>query len=215
MTAALTLLIILAVSLFVVRLGGTALRLTGMPLDAARFQSISALTGTGFTTQEAETAMHHPLRRRVLIGLMFAGHLGVVSLASTVILAVSTAEEGAALWTILYMFFAILTICTIAMSETFDRIICGFIASAFKWLGWFEAEPHLIIAELPDGSQIAEHTSQHLCRVEVPRLDITILRKNDTEPGEGQLELNSGDTLLCFGTALAQEELSKVLKAPS
>lgn len=87
MTAALTLLIILAVSLVVVRIGGTALRLTGMPLDVARFQSISALTGTGFTTQEAETTMHHPLRRRVLIGLMFAGHLGVVSLASTVILA--------------------------------------------------------------------------------------------------------------------------------
>ena len=104
MSAALTLLIILAVSLLVVRIGGTALRLTGMPLSAARFQSISALTGTGFTTQEAETLMHHPLRRRVLMGLMFAGHLGVVSLASTVILAVSSAEEGAVFGTICLLY---------------------------------------------------------------------------------------------------------------
>jgi Trk-type K+ transport system membrane component len=110
MTAALTLLIILAVSLLVarcsllvVRIGGTALKLTGMSLDAARFQSISALTGTGFTTQEAETTMHHPLRRRVLIALMFTGHLGVVSLASAVILGVSTAQEGSVAWTVLYM----------------------------------------------------------------------------------------------------------------
>ncbi|AGI69700.1 hypothetical protein OAN307_c43160 [Octadecabacter antarcticus 307] len=67
-------LIILAVSLIVERVGGTALRLTGMPIDAPRFQSISALTDTGFTMQEAETTMHHPLRRKVLIALMFAEH---------------------------------------------------------------------------------------------------------------------------------------------
>ena len=94
MTAAFTLLIILAVSLIVVHIGGTAWRLTGMSPYAALFQSISALTGTGFATQEAETTMHHPLRRRVLVTLMFTGHLGVVSLASAVILGVSTAQEG-------------------------------------------------------------------------------------------------------------------------
>jgi hypothetical protein len=31
-----------------------------MSLDAARFQSIYALTGMGLTTKEAETTIHHP-----------------------------------------------------------------------------------------------------------------------------------------------------------
>lgn len=60
MTAALNLLIILAVSRIVVRIGGTALRLTGMALGAACSQSISPLTGTVFTAQGAETTMTIP-----------------------------------------------------------------------------------------------------------------------------------------------------------
>ena len=210
MSAALTLLIILAVSLLVVRIGGTALRLTGMPLSAARFQSISALTGTGFTTQEAETLMHHPLRRRVLMGLMFAGHLGVVSLASTVILAVSSAEEGAVLGTIIYMIIAVLVICTIAMNETFDRFVCDVIATILNRLGWFDEDQHLILAELPDGRQLAEHTAIQKCTVETADKDLTILSHPHVD--DGVIQLSSGDSILCFGPASMHSKLREVMK---
>lgn len=213
MTAALTLLIILAVSLVVVRIGGTALRLSGMSLDAARFQSISALTGTGFTTQEAETVMHHPLRRRVLIGLMFTGHLGVVSLASAVILGVSTAEQGSVLWTILYMFFAVFIICAVAMSEAFDRFICHAIAALLKRLGWFDVGQHLVLTELPDGTQMAEHTAQQACDVDTSELGVIALRVNDGPIKSDALHLETGDRLLCFGSRSGHKALNAITAA--
>lgn len=210
MNAALTLLIILAVSLVVVRIGGTALRLSGMSLDAARFQSISALTGTGFTTQEAETVMHHPLRRRVLIGLMFTGHLGVVSLASAVILGVSTADEGSVVWTILYMFLAVFIICVVAMSEAFDRFMCRVIAVLLKRLGWFDVGQHLVLTELPDGTQMAEHTAQQACDVDTSALGVIALRVNDGPVNADALHLEAGDRLLCFGARSAHQALNEL-----
>ncbi len=62
MATALALLIILAVSLLVMRTSGTVPRLTDMPLDVAFFQSISARTGAGFTTQETEPPVSGKLR---------------------------------------------------------------------------------------------------------------------------------------------------------
>jgi hypothetical protein len=210
MTAALTLLIILTVSLIVVRIGGTALRLTGMSLDAARFQSISALTGTGFTTQEAETTMHHPLRRRVLIALMFTGHLGVVSLASAVILGVSTAQEGSVVWTVLYMVLAVLVICAVAMSAAVDTFICGVIAAGLKRVGWFDESQHFVINELPGGTQIVEHVAKQSCNVDAPSLGLIVLQMNDEPPNSGTLHLTAGDRVLCFGPPTAHLALNAV-----
>jgi hypothetical protein len=196
--------------LFVVRIGGTALKLTGMSLDAARFQSISALTGTGFTTQEAETTMHHPLRRRVLIALMFTGHLGVVSLASAVILGVSTAQEGSVAWTVLYMLLAVFVICAVAMSDALDTFICGAIATGLKRLGWFDGGQHLVITELPDGTQIAEHVAHHHCNIDPPSLGLVILHINDEPPSSDTLHLTAGDRVLCFGPPAAHLALNAV-----
>ncbi len=214
MSAALTLLIILAVSLVVVRIGGTALRLTGMSMDAARFQSISALTGTGFTTQEAETTMHHPLRRKVLIGLMFAGHLGVVSLASAVILGVSSAQDGSAVWTVLYMLLAVFVICGVAMSAAVDTLFCRVISAVLTRFGWFDGSQHLIITELPDGAQVAEHVAGHSCDIDAEGLGVTVLQVNGAPPVAGELHLATGDRVIVFGPVAAQFALNAVT-APS
>jgi len=203
--------IILAVSLFVVRLGGTALRVTGMPKDAARFQSISALTGTGFTTQEAESTMHHPLRRKVLIGLMFAGHLGVVSLASTVILGVSRAQDGAAGWTVLYLVIAVMIVCALALSHTLDRIVCGIIETVFNRLGWFNSARYLVLAELPDGMQLAEHTVMRPCMVNVEDTQLHFLSPIHSAPQQAELHLAEGENILCYGSAEHHNNLSASL----
>ena len=49
MIAALTLFIVLTLSVLVIRTGAVALRLTGLTDASARFQARSAFTGTGFT----------------------------------------------------------------------------------------------------------------------------------------------------------------------
>jgi hypothetical protein len=60
-------------------LGSIALEATGMERSKARFQALSAFSGTGFTTQEAESIVNHPQRRRVAICLIFLGNAGIIA----------------------------------------------------------------------------------------------------------------------------------------
>ena len=62
-------LVVLTIWLFILWFGSVALEATGMERARARFQAMSALTGTGFTTREAENIVGHP-RRRLIIGWM-------------------------------------------------------------------------------------------------------------------------------------------------
>lgn len=83
--------VIVAVLAFLMELGAIILKMTGLDLEKARFQALSALTGTGFTTREAEALMHHPLRRKVVMTLMIIGNAGLVSILITI---VSTSRKG-------------------------------------------------------------------------------------------------------------------------
>ncbi len=81
---------VVAISLLILRVGTIALMLTGLSEDLAAFQALSAFTGTGFTTSEAESMMSHPGRRRIVRDLMILGNMGVVSAVSTAILTVGS-----------------------------------------------------------------------------------------------------------------------------
>ena len=59
MIAVISLLVTLALSALVTRIGAVALSLTGMSREVARFQSRSAYSGCGFTTREAEQAVSY------------------------------------------------------------------------------------------------------------------------------------------------------------
>lgn len=78
--SAIALLIFVAVlSLLVTRVATVALTVTGMTRQSARFQARSALTGAGFTTSESEMVVNHPVRRRIVMGLMLLGSVGLVT----------------------------------------------------------------------------------------------------------------------------------------
>lgn len=59
-------------------IGAIALEATGMERTKARFQVLSAITGTGFTTSEAEAIVNNPRRRRIATWLIFIGNTGVI-----------------------------------------------------------------------------------------------------------------------------------------
>lgn len=80
------LLIFIAVWLLVLWIGSIALEATGMERSRARFQALSALSGTGFTTTHAEAIVEHPRRRRIVSYLMFLGNTGIIALILLVIL---------------------------------------------------------------------------------------------------------------------------------
>ncbi len=66
------------ISFLIVRAAAIALMMTGLDEKRARFQALSAFSGTGFTTKEAELVVNHPLRRRIVTWLMILGNAGIV-----------------------------------------------------------------------------------------------------------------------------------------
>ena len=62
MGTALSLLVVMTVLLFAVRVAAVALRLTGLGESTARFQALSAISGVGSTTKESESIVNYPVR---------------------------------------------------------------------------------------------------------------------------------------------------------
>lgn len=79
MVAIFTLLLTITISVLVTRVGAIALGLTGLSREVARFQARSAFTGVGYTTGESEKIVNHPVRRRILMLLMFWGNIGIAA----------------------------------------------------------------------------------------------------------------------------------------
>ena len=50
--------IVICVSYLIVRIGAVALEMTGIERSMARFQSLSAFSGTGFYTRDSEKIVH-------------------------------------------------------------------------------------------------------------------------------------------------------------
>jgi hypothetical protein len=80
--------------LLVFWLGSIALEATGMERHKARFQALSAITGTGFTTIEAESVVNHPKRRRIVAWLILLGTTGVITFLVGLIVAVRGGVEA-------------------------------------------------------------------------------------------------------------------------
>jgi hypothetical protein len=71
--------LVIFISFLVVRAASIALMMTGMEENRARFQALSAFSGTGFTTRDAEIVVNNPRRRQIIIWLMILGNAGIVT----------------------------------------------------------------------------------------------------------------------------------------
>jgi hypothetical protein len=67
MDALISVFVAISLSLLVTRIATEALALTGLSRTSASFQARSAFTGSGFTTQESEAVVQHPVRRRIVV----------------------------------------------------------------------------------------------------------------------------------------------------
>jgi hypothetical protein len=80
-----TFLVIAVFTMIFGRLTTGALIATGVPPDTAAFQARSAFSGAGFSTNEAETVVNHPTRRKIIASTMFVGSLGTPTLVVSVL----------------------------------------------------------------------------------------------------------------------------------
>lgn len=85
MTQVISLLLIAGVTLLISRLGAIALTATGLPRPIAKFQARSALSGAGYTTNESESVVSHPARRRIVMTLMTVGSLSTAGIIASLI----------------------------------------------------------------------------------------------------------------------------------
>jgi hypothetical protein len=73
-----------AIVLLVIEIAVVLMRATGLKYDIARFQVISLMTSTGFTTKESELILGHPLRRRLGMFLILFGVFSFAVIISSI-----------------------------------------------------------------------------------------------------------------------------------
>jgi hypothetical protein len=88
--AVIAVLVTVSVSLLITRVGTAALVRAGLSREVARFQARSAFFGVGFTTNEAEAVVNHPVRRRIVLWLVLLGNAGIVTVLASVVLSASS-----------------------------------------------------------------------------------------------------------------------------
>jgi len=78
--------LLIAISVFVVKIATVALKMTGLDEKKAYFQALSAFTGTGFTTNDSELVLRNDIRRKIIIILMVLGNAGLITVITTLVI---------------------------------------------------------------------------------------------------------------------------------
>ena len=120
-------LIFLAVWLIILWIGSIALEKTGMARSKARFQALSALTGTGFTTREAESIVSHPRRRGIATWLIFIGNAGIIAFIILMILYIRAGLRAPSVLHIGVILGIILIFMVLTRLKVLDKLTTGLI----------------------------------------------------------------------------------------
>ena len=224
MFAALTLFIVLTLSVLVIRTGAVALRLTGLPEEAARFQARSSFTGTGFTTSESEAVVNHPVRRRIVGFLMIVGNLGFVSVLATVIVSLvgSSGTDDALLQQLIWLAAVLLALWFVVLNPLVDRVMCDAIGRLLARTEGFGGRKPAQLVQLPAGHgvlQILVHAESGLTGRPVRELagdGVAVLgveRENGTylTLPNGDHKVRLADEIFVYGPTATLSALEKTL----
>ena len=190
----LVMLVFLGVWLLILWVGSIALEATGMQRAKARFQALSALTGTGFTTTEAESIVEHPRRRKIATYLIFLGNAGIIVFIILLILYVRAGLTPPS------MLLVLITLATLLA-----------IGLAF-WLGLIDKLTNVILGPITRGQVSSDFTVNEICH---HSSDYAVVRLTVTEQlGMAGLRLKDAGLQERDITVLAVERGSTVLSHP-
>ncbi|MEH7416311.1 TrkA C-terminal domain-containing protein [Neobacillus drentensis] len=113
-------------------------RLTGLKVEVSRFQVISMMTGTGFTTGESELILGHPVRRKLALVLILFGAFSLAVIISSISQFLS---EGLQAKEILIGAGTVITVFLVLKMERVKRLL----AKAFNQ----EMKQNIELADLP------------------------------------------------------------------
>lgn len=156
MAPILSLLLILAISLVTTRVAALVLERTGLSREISRFQARSAFTGVGFTTDEAESIVGHPVRRRVAMTLMLLGPIGTASVAAAILMSVFDVQTQGGLAAILGVLVGGVAILVfVSRSALVDRGIAGLVAWAMRRFGGDDLSDYVNLLHVADDYAVA------------------------------------------------------------
>ncbi len=230
MVAALSLLIIITLSIIVVRIGAIALELTGLPSEVASFQAQSAFSGVGFTTEESEMIVAHPARRRIIRILILFGSAGITSSIATFILAFINIQRGNFTTRVVILVGGLLLIFLFARSKYIYKIMKRIITGILKrWttLRVYDYEQILGLSKGYTISRIKVKPTSWLANKKLKELQLelegvlilAIYRKIGKEEKfigvpTGETEIFQDDELILYAREEASKALSRRIKGP-
>ena len=220
MGAALSVVAIISVSLAIIRVATTALVMTGMAHESARFQARSAFLGVGFTTAEAESVVGHPVRRRIVTWLMWLGNAGVVTVLGGLIL--SFGGEGSRLGSLATIFAGLVLIVLIARSRLVQKPLERIIQRMLRRFGGLDVRDYAGLLhvkggwtidelKIEDDDWIAGRMLRELSLRDEGILVLGIDRAGGLYVGtpEGDDQVCAGDTLVLYGQRRQIAELDE------
>jgi TrkA-C domain len=227
MVALVSVLAIVLLSLLITRVATVALTLTGMSSESARFQARSALTGVGFTTSEAEDVVLHPVRRRIVGGLMLLGSAGLVTAVSSLILSFGGAHNQQRVMRGVILVIGLAILWAISRSAWVDRRLSAVIGRVLRWRGLHVRDYARLLAlqsdwavselVVEDDDWIAGRTLAEL-KLRDERIDVLGIQRHDGEyigVPHGDRRVDPGDTLVLYSTEERLEELDARKRGPA
>jgi len=223
MTAIISLMVILVLSLVATRIATVALSLTGLSYELARFQARSAFTGCGYTTSESEQIVGHPVRRRIIMVLMLLGNAGIVTAVSSLVLAFVRTEQRSDLWLRLGVIaMGVAGLWALASSQWVTRWMERVIRWALRKWTKVEVRDYASLLRLSDDFTVSEIrveagdwvVGKTLAELDLHAEGITILGIQRSDGGyvgvpTGKSVVRDGDVLLLYGRADAVERLDE------
>lgn len=223
MIAPISLILIVTLSMLITRIAAIALVHTGVSRELAKFQARSAFTGAGFTTEESERMVNHPVRRRIIMLLMFLGNAGIVTGIGSLILTFVGQDEDLSTWFKLGAIgLGLALLWFVAQSQWVDRVLFNFVSRLLDRHTELQVRDYASLMHLTDDYRLVDLALENGDWVvdrslEAARLRdegvvvLAIERRDGTFLGTPQADtvMRDGDRLIIYGRVDALKRLDE------
>ena len=220
---AISLIIVLGLSLICIRVATVALALTGLSEELARFQAQSAFFGVGFTTAESESVMGHPVRRRMISAVMILGHAVFATAVSALILSFMNVEKTEdVLFRLGYICGGVLILWLVSSSAWVGRRLSRLISMALRRWTKLDVRDYSSLLHLSGRYTVTETmveprdwvADKDLGELDLPKEGVLVLgvqRADGTYVGAptGKTRVYENDTMILYGQQDALVELDR------
>lgn len=171
--------LVIAISVFVVRIATVALKMTGLDEKRAYFQAMSAFTGTGFTTSDSELVLQDDTRRKIVIFLMILGNAGLITVITTLVISFGRTNVVPLLINVGIVLLLIFILFKILTHKGVTKFLNDKIESRLEKRSPFRKKPVEEVLRIAKNYGIAEANIKPGCQDLGKTLSESHLREND------------------------------------